>query len=243
MKKNVKWFLICMFVLFSNFTPVYGMHIMEGFLPKGWSIFWYAVCIPFVIIGGRKIVKITKEYPEKKMLLACVGAFVFVLSAMKLPSVTGSCSHRTGIALGAIFFGPWVMAVLGVIVLLFQAILLAHGGITTLGANLFSMAIVGAFVAYFVYKLLRKLNVGTKISIFMAAMLGDLLTYVVTAIQLGVVHFDPALGIGASIAKFMGIFAVTQVWLAIAEGLVTVMVYNLLIEHNADLKDGVNVEV
>lgn len=33
------------------------------------------------------------------------------------------------------------MAVLGTITLLFQALLLAHGGLTTLGANVFSMAI------------------------------------------------------------------------------------------------------
>ncbi len=62
---------------------------------------------------------------------------MFVLSALKIPSVTGSCSHPTGVGLGAIMFGPSVMFVLGTIVLIFQALLLAHGGITTLGANAF----------------------------------------------------------------------------------------------------------
>ena len=66
-----------------------------------------------------------------------------MLSALKIPSVTGSCSHPTGTGLGAVLFGPGVMTVLGTIVLLFQALLLAHGGLTTLGANVFSMAIVG----------------------------------------------------------------------------------------------------
>ena len=83
----------------------------------------------------------------------------FVLSALKIPSVTGSCSHPTGVGLGAILFGPNVMAVLGVIVLLFQAILLAHGGLTTLGANAFSMAIVGPIVSFFTFKILKnKIN-------------------------------------------------------------------------------------
>ncbi len=71
------------------------------------------------------------------MLLAVVAAYAFILSAMKIPSVTGSCSHPTGTGLAAIIFGPFVASVVGVIVLLFQAILLAHGGITTLGANTF----------------------------------------------------------------------------------------------------------
>ena len=67
---------------------------------------------------------------------------MFVISSLKIPSVTGSCSHMTGTGLGAILFGPTAAGVLGLIVLLFQAILLAHGGLTTLGANTFSMAIV-----------------------------------------------------------------------------------------------------
>ena len=83
------------------------------------------------------------------MLIAMVDAFAFVLSALKIPSVTGSCSHPTGVGLVAILFGPLVMSVLGLIVLIFQALLLAHGGITTLGANTFSMAVVDPRVSYF----------------------------------------------------------------------------------------------
>ena len=84
------------------------------------------------------------------------GAFAFVLSALKIPSAFGSCSHPTGVGLGAILFGPTATAVLGLIVLLFQALLLAHGGLTTLGANVFSMAIVGPFVSFGLYALLKK---------------------------------------------------------------------------------------
>lgn len=81
---------------------------------------------------------------------------MFVLSALKIPSVTGSCSHPTGVGLGAIMFGPSVMFVLGTIVLIFQALLLAHGGITTLGANAFSMAIIGPIVSFLIFKALKK---------------------------------------------------------------------------------------
>ena len=65
-----------------------------------------------------------------------------------MPSVTGSCSHPTGTGLGAVLFGPAAVSVLAAIVLVFQALLLAHGGITTLGANDFSMGIVGPFAAW-----------------------------------------------------------------------------------------------
>ena len=102
------------------------MHIMEGFLPASHALGWYAASAPFVVAGAARIRTIVREKPEARLTLAASGAFAFVLSALKIPSVTGSCSHPTGTGLGAIVFGPSVMAVLGVIVLLFQALLLAH---------------------------------------------------------------------------------------------------------------------
>jgi len=126
----------------------YAMHIMEGFLPVNWAGFWFVLTIPFLILGLRSIQKTVTAAPSVKMLLGLAGAFAFVLSALKIPSVTGSCSHPTGVGLGAIMFGPLAMVVLGCIVLIFQALLLAHGGVTTLGANTFSMAVVGPIAAF-----------------------------------------------------------------------------------------------
>lgn len=79
----------------------------------------------------------------------------------------------TGTGLGAILFGPSAVSILGIIVLLFQAILLAHGGLTTLGANTFSMAIAGPFVSFGIYKLCQKMKVNRKVGVFLAAALGD----------------------------------------------------------------------
>nr|WP_243459354.1 energy-coupling factor ABC transporter permease [Metabacillus bambusae] len=208
------------------------MHIMEGFLPFGWVIFWWALTIPFLIFGMRNIQKRLKEHPELKTMLGLSGAFAFVLSALKIPSVTGSCSHPTGVGLGAILFGPTAMSVLGTIVLLFQSLLLAHGGLTTLGANAFSMAIVGPFIAYGVYRLGRKLNLSFAISVFLAAMLGDLGTYLVTSVQLALAFPAEVGGFLASFVKFASIFGLTQIPLAVSEGLLTVIVMNLLLKYN-----------
>jgi len=215
------------YLLLGSASPAYAMHIAEGFLPVQWAIFWWVVSLPFFWVGLRSLTRITQQNPELKLLLALAGAFTFVLSALKIPSVTGSCSHPTGTGLGAILFGPAVMSVLGSLVLLFQAVLLAHGGLTTLGANAFSMAIVGPFVAYGIYRL--TLRTGHQaIAIFLAATLADLLTYLTTAVQLALAF--PALqgGFMASFVKFVSIFAVTQLPLAITEGLLTVLVWNWL---------------
>ena len=50
-----------------------------------------------------------------------------------MPSITGSSSHPTGVAVGTYLFGPEAMPALALITLVFQALLLAHGGLTTLG--------------------------------------------------------------------------------------------------------------
>ena len=208
------------------------MHIMEGYLPASHCIGWAAASAPFVIVGLRRITRVVREHPQVKMLLAASGAYVFVLSALKLPSVTGSCSHPTGTGLAASLFGPTVTTVLSAIVLLFQALLLAHGGLTTLGANIFSMGIVGPFVAYGLYRGIQAIGFGSAIAIFTAATLGDLATYVTTSFQLAIAFPDPASGIVGAAAKFLGIFAVTQVPLAISEGLLTVVVWNLLSKYS-----------
>lgn len=208
-------------------SPAQAMHIMEGFLPVGWAIFWWVLSLPFFVLGVKSLTQITRQNPELKLLLALAGAFNFVLSALKIPSVTGSCSHPTGTGLGAVLFGPSVMAVLGSLVLVFQAVLLAHGGITTLGANAFSMAIVGPWVAYGIYRLF--LSQGQqKLGIFLAATLGSLATYTVTSIQLALAFPAATGGVLASFIKFAGIFALTQFPLSISEGLLTVLVWNWL---------------
>lgn len=213
-------------LLIIPLTNASAMHIMEGYLPVSYSIFWGVLCIPFLIAGTMSIQKQMKKDDKTKILLALAGAFVFILSSLKIPSVTGSCSHPTGTGLGAVLFGPSVMSILGIIVLLFQALLLAHGGLTTLGANTFSMAIAGPFVSFGIFKLCQKLRAPKGLSVFLAAAIGDLFTYCVTSAQLALAFSGESFFI--SLIKFMGIFATTQLPIAVAEGILSVIIFNVL---------------
>ena len=204
------------------------MHIAEGFLPVAHCVAWYAASAPFVVHGARQVIRQSKEHPESRLLLAAAGAFTFVLSSIKLPSVTGSSSHPTGTGLGAVLFRPPVMAFLATIVLIFQALLLAHGGITTLGANVFSMGIAGPWVGYSFWKLATTLRWNQNVGVFLALAFSDLATYIVTSVQLGIAFPDPVTGLVGSVAKFLSIFAISQIPLAIAEGILGVLVFRLL---------------
>lgn len=216
----------------------YAMHIMEGFLPPVWAGAWWLIYIPFLILGVWQLKKSVQGSTDKKVLLALCAAFVFVLSSLKMPSVTGSCSHPTGVGLGVVMFGPWVMSVLGGIVLLFQALFLAHGGLTTLGANGMSMAVLGPIVGYLVWRLACKVNIRKDVAVFLCAFSADIFTYFVTSIQLAGAFPDPQLGFVAAATKFMGIFCLTQIPIAIAEGFLTVIIYNIITERKIAPAEG-----
>jgi cobalt/nickel transport system permease protein len=204
------------------------MHIAEGFLPPLHAAAWTVAAVPFVIHGAREVQRVVREKPEARLLLGASGAFMFVLSAIKLPSVTGSSSHPTGTGLGVILFRPPVMALMGTIVLLFQALLLAHGGITTLGANVFSMAVVGPWVGYAAYRGLQRVKAPFAVSVFVTMAVADWATYLTTSVQLGLAHPDPTGGVLAATGRFLGVFALTQIPLAIAEGLLGVLIFRAL---------------
>ncbi|GAB3354728.1 energy-coupling factor ABC transporter permease [Modestobacter lapidis] len=204
------------------------MHIAEGFLPPVHAVGWTIAAAPFVVHGARAVGKEVRERPESTLLLGAAGAFTFVLSAIKLPSVTGSSSHPTGTGAGAILFRPPVMALLGTVVLLFQALLLAHGGLTTLGANAFSFAVVGPWAGYAAYRLTRRCGGGLLGGVFAGMAVADLATYITTALQLALAFPDTESGLAGAAAKFLGVFAVTQIPLAIGEGLLGVLLFRVL---------------
>src|SRR5665647_243637 len=197
------------------------MHIMEGFLPTPWWQIWFAVSIPVILYGIHKLNRLVKEKREILPLLAVAGAFIFVLSSLKLPSVTGSCSHPTGTGIAAIMFGPAITAVLSTIVLIYQALFLAHGGLTTLGANVLSMGIVGPVVSYLIYKAGMKAKINFYFVVFLATAFGDWATYIVTSTQLAL--------------AFAAVFAFTQVPLAIMEGAVSALLFKYVVDVKSEI--------
>ena len=234
MKKTMKHTVALAAILVMGLgSNVNAMHLFEGYLEPTWCIMWGVIAIPFFVIGCMRIKEILNGDRKNMVLMAMCGAFIFILSALKIPSVVGSCSHPTGVGLSAVIFGPFVTAVLGTIVLIFQAVLLAHGGLTTLGANSCSMAIAGPILSYVIYKICTKCRVSSRISIFLAAVVGDIFTYCVTSFQLGLA-FPVNGSVAAATVNYLGIFAVTQVPIAIAEGILTVLIFDFLIKYSKD---------
>lgn len=231
----LKRIIIFSFLVFSVSIilsdEVLAMHISEGVLPPFWCFSWGAISFPFLILGFLSIKKKVNISPKLLVLLSLCGAFAFVLSSLKLPSVSGSSSHPTGVGFGSILFGPFAMSIISMIVLLFQAILLAHGGITTLGANIFSMGIVGPIITFVIYKAIKKAKANTNIAIFLAVIVGEMATYITTALQLAIAFPDNGSFLTSAI-KFISVFAITQIPIAISEGILTVIIFGVIEKYS-----------
>jgi cobalt/nickel transport system permease protein len=217
------------------------MHIMEGFLPWQWCVVWWLVAIPFLVLGILELRSMMRKDREYLPLLGVCGAFIFILSALKLPSVTGSCSHPTGTGLSTICFGAFITSVIGAIVLLFQALLLAHGGLSTLGANMVSMAIGGPLAGYVIYRLLKNTSLNLYFTVFVVTAVADLITYVITSLELALAYPAQFGGVMTSFATFFAIFAVTQIPLAIVEGCVLALVFKYIVALKPEILLKLNV--
>ena len=211
------------------------MHIEDGILPLAQTVAWDAVALAFVIPGIKQAQKKAEQNPAYKPLLAMMGAAVFVVSAMHLPvPVTGSCSHPCATPLAAIVLGPFATAFISSIVLFFQAIFLGHGGITTLGANTFSMGIVGGFSGYLMWWGLRRGGAPIWLAGGLAGLVGDLMTYATSALELAIpLHGQMALW-KQWLIFFLG-YGPTQFPLAVLEAVFTAAALTLMAERRPDL--------
>lgn len=217
------------------------MHIMEGFLPWQWCLLWWLIALPFVIVGILELRAMMQKDREYLPLLGVCGAFIFILSALKLPSVTGSCSHPTGTGLSTMCFGAFITSLIGGIVLLFQALFLAHGGLSTLGANMVSMAIGGPLAGYAVYRLLKNSSLNIYITVFLVTVVADLVTYVITSFELALAYPAQSGGVMTSFAAFFVIFAITQVPLAIVEGCILALVFKYIVQLKPEIVERLGV--
>jgi len=216
-------------------ASAWAMHISEGILPVGWAAGWFVVALPFVAWGVRDIRRRSAESAYYKSLTGLMGAAVFVISCLPIPVPgTGSCAHPTGTGLAAIFIGPAPTVVIAAIALGLQALFMSHGGLSTLGANIMSMGIGGAFAGYYVFRLCRGLGLPVWGAAFAAGLLSDWGTYTLTSLELAAALADPA-NFLKMLATILLAFVPTQVPLGILEGFISAGAYSFILSRRPDL--------
>jgi cobalt/nickel transport system permease protein len=127
------------------------MHIPDGYLSPATCAVLYGAALPFWYGAFARVKRLlnTRLVP----LLAVASAFCFVIMMFNVPLPGGTTGHAIGVGAATVVLGPWASMLSLSVALLIQAVFFGDGGITTLGANCFNMAIVGSLVAYFVYRI------------------------------------------------------------------------------------------
>ncbi|ADI85759.1 energy-coupling factor ABC transporter permease [Geobacter sulfurreducens] len=215
--------------------PAHAMHISEGILPLGWAALWFAVAAPFLALGIRRVNELSRHDLSFKPLVGLMAAVVFIISCMPIPVPTaGTCSHPCGTGIAAILVGPLVSVVITTVALLIQALFLAHGGLSTLGADVVSMGVAGSFAGWFVFRGMRRLGAGLAVAAFVAGLLADWATYLTTALELssGVRGSEPFYPL---FLKIVAAFVPTQLPLGVLEGAMTAGMVVLLHRKRPDL--------
>ncbi len=206
-----------------------AMHLSEGILPLKHSVIFSVISLPFLFYGFRLIKKKKSENPLYFSMVGLIGATVFVLSAFPIPvPIIGTCSHPAGTGLSAIVLGPFQSVVVAFISLLIQALFMAHGGLSTLGANTFTMGVCGSFFGFLAYFLLKKGNFSSFVAGFAAGFVADIATYFFTSFVLAV-SIAPEFWQG--LLEVSLAFVPTQIPLAILEGLVSGFAIKYIEQH------------
>lgn len=233
--KRTGLFSVCALFLLLFSKDAFAMHISEGILPPKEAIFTGILALPFVAVGIYLVNKIKKQNPLFIPLVGLIGSAIFVVSAFPIPvPIAGTCSHPAGTGLGAIILGPFVSTFIACVSLLIQALFMAHGGLTTLGANTLTMGVFGSFLGFFSYKLCRRLNFGFFVSGFVAGFVADIATYGATAFILA---FSLSPNFLPAFKEISLAFVPTQLPLGILEGIITGFSVRYIYSHKPELME------
>ncbi len=234
-KVSVPLLLLTVCSLLFTAQNVHAMHISEGILPFNWAALWSIIAAPFVAYGLYRLRKLSAVDLSFKPLVGLMAAVVFIISCMPIPVPTaGTCSHPCGTAISGILVGPAISILVAAVALLIQALFLAHGGLSTWGADIVSMGVMGSFTGYFPFKALRSMKINMAVSGFVAGLLADWATYFTTSIELasGIKGDSPFMPL---FWKILIAFIPTQLPLGILEGAMTAGMIVLLYKKRPDL--------
>ena len=202
------------------------MHTPDGFLHP-WMAGAFLVLSGLVLtIAARRAHKSIRE--SRVQLFALVAAAVFAAQMLNWPIPGGTSAHFVGGAFAAILLGPHLGALAVALVVSVQALIFGDGGALALGANIWNMAIVQAYVGYGVYAALGDRDER------LAALIGGWLGITAAAASAGL-QLAVSPGFGGEFLAVVGIMAGGHFLLGIGEGALTLLGVWLLDRTGVDV--------
>ena len=205
------------------------MHIPDFAIPIYQGVIYWAIALVFVFLAVRWAKNDMSE--EKLPLVAVLAAAIFAIQSFNLPVSMGTSGHLVGGALAAIILGsPFAAVFILTMVLIVQGVLFGDGGITTMGANIINMGVIGGFVGFYSYKGIKAATKSMPVSAFIAAWLACLIPALACAVEMFIAGTFPLMeGLVA-----MGIY---HAIIGVIEGVITVAAIYLIMNVRPDLVD------
>lgn len=205
------------------------MHIPDAFMPIYQGAIYWVIALVFVFLAVRWAKNEMSE--EKLPLVAVLAAAIFAIQSFNLPVSMGTSGHLVGGALAAIILGsPFAAVFILTMVLIVQGVLFGDGGITTMGANIINMGVIGGFVGFYSYKGIKAATRSMPVSAFIAAWLACLIPALACAVEMFIAGTFPLMeGLVA-----MGIY---HAIIGVIEGVITVAAIYLITNVRPDLVD------
>lgn len=204
------------------------MHIPDTFIPLSQAIIYWIIALPFIFMALKWA---GKEMDDTKVpILAALAAGIFAIQALNIPIGMGTSGHMVGATLVAIIFGsPWAGVLVLTLVLLVQGFVFGDGGITTMGANILNMGVISGFVGYYTFVALMNSKLNLKVSSFVGAWLGLLVSALVCAIQMYLAGTFPLVPGLIAMGTYHFIIGL------IGEGLITAVALSAIASSRPDL--------
>ena len=211
------------------------MHIPDGFIDPKTSAAFAAASIAGV---GYALRGAKRQLNEKSAPLAGLTAvYVFAVQMINFPVAAGTSGHLLGGVLAAVLVGPFAATLAITVVLLIQGFLFADGGLSALGLNIFNLALIGVWIGYGIFFIVRKVLPKKKSSIAISSAIAAFFSVPIAA--LGFV-FQYAIGATATFSTETVLAAMvgTHILIGIGEAVITFLTISAVIAGRSDLVFG-----
>jgi len=203
------------------------MHIPDSFMPITQGLAYWAVALVFLALALRWA---RNEMSEDRIpLVAVLAAGIFALQSFNLPVSMGTSGHLVGGALAAIVLGsPYAAVFILTLVLIVQGVIFGDGGVTTMGANILNMGVIGGFVGYYSFRGFASATKNVNFSAFGAAWLACVIPALAAAVEMFLAGTFP-------LREGLIAMGVYHALIGFVEGFVTIVAIRLILSARPDI--------